>query len=396
MIAWVLIGVLAIVGIVAIVVGAIKSYTGIKSHGLPWVLACGVYLILVKALIENKVLSSLSLFDYLTDNATNFIVAVFVLCVVTFLLAGIFAAIAKGLKRSFNKQLKQAEKQKYAEAHGEEFEIDENKEYKPLPVDGKKPVRIINRVWGAISSAVCATAFTASIIALLMLVLYATPLRDTAFLAEVYTQGPMAEIWSFVHKYAFDFLMISFVMYMIRKGWEVGFMEGLRKLLVFFGFTAAVIGPFVLMFTAPTATGGKLAFLGRFATLISDAIGSNGAIPAVACTVIGKVCVGVILVIIACLLMALINWLLKKLVDLFDDVKILSAIEKSLATIVFFIFAISVLIVIVAIFYALGYYGVFDCRVLFKPYSPISSAFYGACEEWLKPLLVHIAELLAA
>ena len=79
-----------------------------------------------------------------------------------------------------------------------------------------------------------------------------------------------------------------------------------------------------------------------------------------------------------------------------DDVKVLSRIEKSVATVLFFINAFVVIGLIVATMYTLGYYGTYDCSVFFTQDSTIMNALYGACEEWLKPVLRTVDELLGA
>ena len=391
---WGLIGLLGVVALVALIVGAVKSYTGLKPNGLAWALACGAFVLLVKGLVETDLLPSLF---GAAGNVTNFIVAVLLLAVIAFVLTGLFAAIATGLKNAFNHKVKKAEKIKYAEAMGEEFEIDENKAYHPLPVDGKSPPRIGNRVFGALTAMVNAVAFTAGLLAIVMYVLALTPLAG-GVLAPIYTQGAMATVWALVQKYTLDFLIISFVMFMIRKGWEVGFLEGLRKLIVFAGYVTAVVGPFVLMFGSLVLQGAPLGFLGDFGALIGSLLiaVSNGALPAAIALIIGKLVVAIVLLIVACLLMALINWLLTKLVDLVDDVKIFSWIEKSLATTIFFVFGVAIVFVIFAVMYTLSYYAVYDCSVFFTQESVLSVGFFGAMEEFLNPLLAQITALLAA
>ena len=121
---WAIIGLLSVVALIAIIVGAVKSYTGLKPNGLSWALACGAFLIIVKGLVETDVLASLPIFANAVLNTTNFIVAVLILAVIAFALTGLFAAIAAGLQNAFNRKVKKAEKIKYAEAMGEEFEID--------------------------------------------------------------------------------------------------------------------------------------------------------------------------------------------------------------------------------------------------------------------------------
>lgn len=395
-IAWILLGVLGVVALIALIVGAAKSYTGIKPNGLAWVLACGLYLILVKTLIESKVLASLPIFANATESVTNFIVAVIVLTVVAFLFVGIFALVAASLKKSYAKAVKKAEDIKFREAEGEEIVIDENKAYKPLPIDGKKKPRIINRVFGALTAVVNATAFTAAIIAIAMLVLYVTPLSQTGIIAEIYTVGTLAKVWAFVHQYTLDFLIISFTLYMIRKGWEIGFLEGIRKLIAFAGYLAVTVGPFVLMFLPLTAEGAPLEFLGKFGAVFGGMFVqiSGGAMPTAIALIIGKIIVAVLLLVVGVLLMVALNWLMKKLVDLIDDVKILSAVEKSLATVIFVVFAVSVVAVIVAVLCTLAYYHVFDFGVFYTENSPLTSGFFGAMNEWLSPLLAQIGEML--
>ena len=390
-IAWTLLAVLVIVAIVAIVVGAIKGYTGIKPNGLAWAIACGLFVILIKALLANNTFGTL-----FGDNANlaNFTAVATAVTIVTFAVVGVFAAIAGALAGCFNRKVKKVDNMQYkTDMYGVEYdEVDENKEFHPMPVAGKKKPRIINRVFGALTAMANALLVAAAMIAIALIVLYVTPLKDE-MLSGLYTQGVMAAIWEFVHTYTLDFLVISFVMYMIRKGWEVGFLEGARKIIAFWGYVAVVVGPFVLMFGQLTAEGGALEFLGKFAAVIAALMGDK--IPAAIGLAIGKIAVALVVMIVGILLMLALNWLMKKAVDFVDDVKVLSRVEKSLATVLFFINAFIVIGVIVSVMYTLGYYSTYDCSVFFTQDSTIMNALYGACEEWLKPVLKTVDELLS-
>lgn len=390
MIAWTLLGVLGIVAIVAIVVGAIKGYTGIKPNGLAWAIACGFFVILLEAILVNDLFGEL--FDG-NANLSNFTSVMVTITVVTFAVVGLFSAIAGALARSFNHKVKKVDNMQYkTDMYGVEYdEVDENKEFHPMPVNGKKKPRIINRVFGALTAMANAVLVTAAMMAIALLVLYVTPLKDEV-LADVYTQGVMAQVWEFVHTYTLDFLVISFVMYMIRKGWEIGFLEGTRKIIAFWGYVAVVVGPFVLLFSQATAEGAPLAFLGKFAAVIAALMGES--VPLGIGLIVGKIAVSIVVMVLGILLMLALNWLMKKAVDFVDDVKVLSRIEKSIATVLFFVNAFIVMGLIVVVMYTLGYYGTYDCTIFFTEQSSIMNAFYGACEEWFKPVLQMVDELL--
>ena len=293
-IAWTLLGVLGIVAIVAIVVGAIKGYTGIKPNGLAWAIACGFFVRLIKALLANNTFGEL--FEG-NANLADFTAVATAITVVTFVVVGLFAAIAGALAHSFDRKVKKVDNKQYlTDMYGVEYdEVDENKEFHPMPVNGKKKPRIINRVFGALTAMANALLVTAAMMAIALIVLYVTPLKEGA-LSSLYTEGVMAKIWEFVHTYTLDFLVISFVMCMIRKGWEIGFLEGARKIIAFWGYVAVVVGPFVLMFTSVTAEGGNLEFLGKFASVIAAFMGES--IPPAIALVIGKIAVGLLIMVI--------------------------------------------------------------------------------------------------
>ena len=103
----------------------------------------------------------------------------------------------------------------------------------------------------------------------------------------------------------------------------------------------------------------------------------------------------VIVLVIAVILMIVLNWLMKRFVDLIDDVKILSAIEKSLATVIFVLFAVAVIAVFIAILYTFSYYNIFDFSQFYTENSPLTSSFFGVMEEWLVPIFEQIGVLLA-
>ena len=395
-IAVVLLGLIALVASIGLIVGVVKSYTKLRPDGIVWTLASLVFVLINKIFLESKVLAKAKAYLPMPANIVNFLNAMLVLTILAFVIVLIFAILALILKVSSCARARKAAKVERLEEEGEEVVFNENKEYKKLPLKGKKVTRIINRVFGALSGAINAVVVTLTLIAMTMMVLYVTPL-SRGVLSMVYTQGIMGLAWSFIQKYAFDFFIIGFVIYMIRKGWKVGFLEGLRKLVAFIGYLAALVGPFVLMFTVPTAEGGAFAFLGNFAALLASVLGgvTKGLVTGMVANIVGRVVVGFALMLFFLAMMTGFNWLMKKFVDLVDDVKVLSAIEKTLATILFFVFALAIIFVLMSIMYTLTYYGTLDCTVFFRPYSPITSALYGGCDQWLKPIFEKVAELLS-
>ncbi len=394
-IAWLVISVLGVVALIALVIGAVRGYTRLKPNGLVWVLACGLFLILEVSLVKSGTLAKLPIFSKATTNVANFIIAIAVVLVTTFALFGLFALIAKLATHSFNKKLKKAEKIKENEERGDDpIEIDANEEYSPLPINGKKAPRIINRIFGALTAMVNALCVAISILGVVSFVLLSTPLASSEVLVGLYGESFLAPVWGFLSKHLLDFFAIAFVLFMLRKGWEVGFLEGVRRIIAFAGYTTAVVGPFVIMFMPKvTGAGAPLAFLGKFAGWLNSLL-SSFIIPIVSVPM-AKIAVAIVLAVLLFFVMLGINWFMKKAVDFIDDVKVLSGVEKSLATTLYFVFAIALIFAFMTVMYVLEHYGVFSYSNYFSSESTIMNGFYGAGDQWVKPLLETITEIFS-
>ena len=381
--------VLGLVAVVSCVFGTVKSFTKVKHNGLVWAAASGIFLILVKLLIENRALASLPVFRSWQPNVVNFIVAIVVIALSVFLSVGTFATVRLALSASRNRRLARVA-EKVAEEDGENV-VGEP----PLTVVDDSP-HPISRIFGGVAATFNALSVAIALFVLVLLVLHATPLKEGA-LADFYTQGATGAAWSFLHKYALDLFVIAYVAVMVRKGFEIGFLEVLRRTIVFVGACIVLVGPFLWLFS-PRSAEGTFAFWGNFGEAIGAWLfgATDGTMPLTVGVIIGKIAIGCLLAAVGCVLVVSVNWLMKRFVCFVGDVKALSVAERILATAIFFVFALSVVFVLSAIFYAFHYYGVFDIHVFFAPSSPLNSAFFGACEQWLNPIFEQVARLLGS
>ena len=379
--------VLGLVAAVSCVFGTVKSFTKVKHNGLVWAAASGIFLILVKLLIENRALASLPVFRSWQPNVVNFIVAIVVIALSVFLSVGAFATVSIVLTAAQSRRLVRAMKQETEE--GGEVLLGEP----PLTVRDDS-VHPISRVFGGVAATINALFVATALFVLVLLVLYATPLREGA-LADFYTQGATGAVWAFLHKYALDLFVIAFVAFMVRKGVEIGFLEVLRRTIVFVGTCVVLVGPFLWLFS-PSAAEGAFSFLVDFGEAIGAWLYSvtAGNMPLSVGVIIGKIAIGALVAAVGCVIVVACNFLMKKFVYFVLGIKPLSIVERILATVLFFVFALSVVFVVSAIVYAFHYYGVFDIHRFFAPSSPLNTAFFGACEEWLNPIFEQVALLL--
>ena len=193
--------------------------------------------------------------------------------------------------------------------------------------------------------------------------------------------------------YTLDFILIALIVMIVVKGYKVGIVYGVRSIGVFVAYVAAVVGAFYLPFSPLTQEGGLLAFITalgeKVAAILPDMI------PVGVTMIAFKVIVGLVLAIVLCLIVKLLAWLLDKLLELVDNVSVLTVIDGVIGAIVFMAIAAAVVVILSVVLYLLEYYGLFRGSQLFTSNSPLLGGLYELFDELLRPVLEEIALLLA-
>ncbi len=380
---WCVVGALLIVALIAFIVGAKTGFSNLKLRPVSWAFGCAVFLLLEKFLhdkcfmntllpMENPALASL------IASLTWLIIALVARWIV-------FGLISVCIRCSKKKKLKLAEEIERREKEtGEEILPDENKVYRPLPINGKIKPGPLNRLFGGIFSMANTLLILFTALALVFVILSITPMY--AQLGVVYT-GSFADIWGFMHVYALDALMIAIACAIVIKGYHDGLLIGVRGLGVWLLKVAAVVGGFYLPFSPLAADGAKFGFFSVGAQKLAALIPLPEFISPVVMEVIFKIGFGLVLALLAFGLAILIGWLLGKLIEVVDESPVLWRIDGFIGAIVYIAIAALAVGGIIAVLYVLEFYEVLAASQLFTESSPLLSGAFGLCDSLLHPLL---------
>ncbi len=380
---WCVVGALAVIALIAFIVGAKKGFSNLSLRPASWAFGCAVFLVLEKCLHSQCFMNTL----FPTDDPVlaSFIASITWLTIALLARWIVFGLISVSIRCSKKKKLKIAEEIAYREKEtGEEILPDENEVYKPLPINGKIKPGPLNRLFGGIFATVNTLLIIFTALALVFLILSLTPMY--AQLGVVYT-GSFADVWGFMHVYALDVLMIAIVCAIVIKGYNDGFLIVLRRLGVWLLKLAAIVGGFYLPFSPWAADGAAFGFLNVGAQKLAAMIPLPAIIPTFAAEIACKVAFGLVLATLMFLVVVLIGWLLGKLIEVVDKSPVLWRIDGFIGAIMYIAVAALVGGLMVVVLYALEFYGVLAASQLFTESSPLLSGAYKVCDNLLRPLL---------
>ncbi len=380
---WCVVGVLAAIVLIAFIAGCKKGFSNLKLRPFSWAFGCVTFLLLELFLHDKCFISALlPLEDPALASFASSMTWLVIALVARWLIFGIISVC---IRVSKSKKLKRAEEIARREKEtGEEILPDENKVYQPLPINGKIKPGPLNRMFGGIFAAANTAIVVFTALALVFVVLSVTPLYNS--LGVVYT-GSFASVWQLMHVYALDVLLIAIACAIILKGYKEGLLNGVRTLGIWLAKIVAIVGGLYLPFSPLAAEGGAFAFLSIGADKLAALIPLPEFIPSIVLSVAFKVVFGIVLAIVAWLLVKILGWLLGKLLNVVDESPVLWRIDGFIGAIVYIAIAVLVVGVIVAILYALEFYGVFMASQLFSAKSPILGGAFDLCDSLLRPLL---------
>ncbi|MBQ2740969.1 MAG: hypothetical protein IJF39_05065 [Clostridia bacterium] len=380
---WCVVGVLAVVALIAFIAGCKKGFSNLKLSPVSWAFGCAIFLLLETFLHDQCFINALLPIE---DPALASFVASMTWLVIALVARWlVFGLISVCIRCSKSRKIKQAEEIARREKEtGEEILPDENEVYRPLPINGKIKPGPLNRMFGGIFAAANTLLVVFTALALVLVVLSMTPVY--AQLGVVYT-GSFADVWEFMHVYALDVLMIAIACAIIVKGYNDGLLIGLRNVGVWLLKVVAVVGGIYLPFSPWAADGGAFGFLSVGAQNLAALIPLPEMIPPVVIEVVCKVLFGIVIAVVLFFLVVLLGWLCGKLLKVVDESPVLWRIDGFIGAIVYIAIAALAVGGIIAVLYTLEFYGVFTASGLFQENSPLLSGAFGVCDSLLKPLL---------
>ena len=384
---WCVVGVVAVIAIIAFIIGCKTGFSNLKLRPASWAFGCVVFLALEKFMHDKCFVNAL--FPVEDPALASFIASMTWLAVALLVRWAVFGIISVSIRCSKKRKLKLAEEIERKEKEtGEEILPDENEVYKPLPINGKIKPGPLNRLFGGIFAATNTLLIAFTALALVLLLLSLTPMY--AQLGIVYT-GSFADVWGFMHVYALDVLMVAIGCAIVIKGYRDGLLMGVRRLGVWLLKIAAIVGGFYLPFSPWAADGAALGFLTVGVQKVAALIPLPEVIPPIVIEVAIKIAFGLVIAVALFFLAVLLGWLLGKLIEVVDKSPVLWRIDGFIGAIVYIAIAALAVGGIIAVLYTLEFYGVFAASGLFTESSPLLSGAYKVCDSVLKPLLETVA-----
>ncbi len=251
--------------------------------------------------------------------------------------------------------------------YGLEFEpeyvdYDGENDYEPygkiLQKTGCQPPSVFGRLLGGLTCAVNAAMALFGVMSFVLIMIGTTKLAEGNFGA-ILTVPLLKSFFDVVINYALDILTLGLALCIAIKGYQKGFFESLRTLIVKVGGLAAVALCFYLPFSPyATATDGVFYLVAQLVERSSNAFGSLGALA----PIIGKVFAGLILAIFAIVAFVLLNVFLTRCGGWIERIRLTRTVDGCLSVVLYAIIGAAVCIGIWFVF------GALDCLdiVLFR------------------------------
>ena len=395
-----------IIVLIAFCVGLKKGARRVSWGGLVWaVAACAFFLVHAFVLVQNDPLKAvmtpvaemlLGLAGASTAAAAKVgaFLSAFTWALGCAVVALVLCGVCTLLFRPKTKLVKMPSDETDEEGVEYDDEYDDYDDYEQF--ESRKTVRrsgygtpsLFGRLLGGLICAVNTAMVLAVVIGAMVFLVDCTSLKGV--FTGLYTHQIMHDLVWLTANYALDLAMIGIVVAFAFKGQKEGFVRSVAALIGSFGMLAAVCVAFYLPFSAlpiPFLT----EFVSRCVSLSVTAFG--GTIPDFA-PMIGQILAGAVFCLVFVLAVLLIKWLLKKLAETVEDIGILRAIDGVLASLIFAIIGIVVILLIWALWYTLSHYGLFHAEALFTDNATLSAGMYTTMEAILSPMLSGLADMI--
>lgn len=376
---------------IAFIVGFVKGFRKVKWGGFYWALASFGFILAYEALAPSNifkgkfagvgmvVMGETVELVHMEEFLWAFIIALGCI-LVSLILYGIFTKIFR--PRAVWVREKEIETDEY----GFEYEYDdEDDTYEDgVEIRGKKLIirnggkpKFISRVVGGLLAAIHVTMIMATIISIFLLFVNVTALKK-GFMGHMFAVEATQVAVKLVATYALDFFMIGILFRITRKGYQNGFLTSLLKVIISIGTIVIVVGCFIIPFT-------NLQNYHFFNVIIDRSSDLFSKMKPEYASLFGKLLAGLVMAIIARILLAVINFFLKKLIRGVSSIGLTRGLDGILGAILFMILGVVIWAVIWMVLYALDYCGLFYVRQMFDGQISLAKEFFDVVGEFVKP-----------
>ena len=386
---WCIVGIFAVIAVFAFIKGYRKGFINVKLRTLSWAFGCGVFVVLDKFLHDRcfvvTILQAISSkFRY--AEVASFVSTATWMAVALLLRWVIFGAVHVYVSQYKARLLKKAAKIARREKEtGEEYLPDENKVYKPLPIDGVIKSGPLGRLLGGFCQTMTAIAVAGTFVAIMLVVIRQTSLYQ--YLAP-YNTGALARVLRLVKKYAVDIVWMTLGSVIVIKGYKDGILNGINTVGVSVVKVIAIAGAMYLPFTMLTAPDGMLEFLSIGAENLGARI--DIPLPAIFKTTIVKLGFSIVLCAVAWVAVKMLAIGCDKLLDYVDDNPALWRVDGVIGALVYGIITLAVMAVMMFMMYSIEFFGTFPMSSLFIENSSLVGGAFKAFDVTIQPLLEEI------
>lgn len=391
----------AAVLLIAFFIGFAKGFRKVSWGGLVWVAASVGFFLLEFFIGAQNPLQPL-MAGFIADEATAAFLSSFafaIACiVVALLLQGVCSLVFRPRVKLVDREGDRfTTDENGIEYDDEETDYDDYEDYrsrKMLVRKGFRKPSLLGRLLGGLICAINAAAVLIAVFAIALFVVCATPLKD-GLLAPMFTNEYMPLVQQYAFQYAFDFLMIGIILKTAKCGYQKGFIESLRALVVGVGRLVGIGFAFYLPFSnmvLPVEEGG-VEIVHWFVYRCIDAATIMG-LPETYAPLVGQILAGVLFFVIVLIVFALLNFILKTLAEGIEGVGFFRVIDGALACVVYIIIGAAICATIWAAFYVLGAYGIFDVSALLGETSLVKKLL-DACGVYIQPALDSFNAMVA-
>lgn len=367
----------AVILVIAFIIGMVQGFRKVSWGGLFWAIVA------VGFVFANKYLRDVNpLVKWLGGKfdapLVNFFstLSIAVACVLLGLIIyGILAAILRPRKKWVKKD------DVVYDDYGFEYEADEDVEDyedKELIKIGYGKPCFFTRLMGGLTCMINTATVLAVIFGFAVLIINATKLYNTD-IGVLFQVPAVQSLLKYSLGYLLDAVTIGIIFAIAFSGYEQGFLNSLRALIIYVGGTACVIACLALPFFKIAQTWPVGQFVIRCSALFSG-IGN-----VVLRNILSRLLCGVLMAAVAFLVFLFLNIGLTKLCELISKGEGSKAIDGCLAVLVYLIIGVAIAVILWALLYTLEYCGLIHASEIFSADAPISNGYYALGEKFIKP-----------
>ena len=379
----------------AFLIGYCKGFRRVSWFGLVWGGIGGSYFLLEKLLGEKNPVRSLLSRMSLDGSAVRFLSSFALLagCIlVVFIAFGICSIVFRpSIKRVFKEgsYLDREDGIEYDD-YAEDYE-DYNETQVVYIRKGYRKPSIFARIFGGIICMINMAAILFMVGGVTFLAGNSIPFIKNK-LTVIYTNPTALKAFPYLLHYVVDFLFIGIIVISIYKGYKKGTVESARKLIIGLSRLIAIGVSFWLPFSNFAKEGGaELLFkLNNRGVLFVQRFIANATISKLG----GRLLIGFGFCVITLIIVELMNFIFKKIVNMVAGSKFLSRIDGIVSCFVFAIFGTLICIALWACLYLVQRYTTSSLGSIFSENAKLSQGLIDTFEVYLQPYLEKVIGLL--